>query len=77
MPGSSLSLWLLERPHPDLDEISAFVICAPNEDAARLVAVQNCGLEGGPAWASNAKSSIRQIATETSEPAGVVLRANR
>lgn len=55
-------LWLLINPEVSrLDEVSAFVISAENEEAARSIAAKNAQDEGVETWKDIKRSSCKKI----------------
>lgn len=66
-----MALYKLERNEWDVDQITAFVIRAESEAAARAVAVAICGDEG-PHWWTDPKCSTCEL-LEPDGPEGLIL----
>ena len=66
-----MALYKLTREEFDWDQITAFVIRAESEAAARAVAVAMCGDEG-PDWWTDPKLSTCEM-LEPDGPEGVIL----
>jgi hypothetical protein len=60
------SIWLLKRLESvDYDENDGFIITAPDEYTARLIAASNAGNEGRSTWTNIALSSCTVIGVLT------------
>jgi hypothetical protein len=73
-----MKLWLITRIDKEdigWDEYIGFVVAAENETEARGLITRSA--DEGDIWNSQLKTICREIAPQTSEPAGIVLDSFR